>query len=413
MEGLLVEYMHCSRLISKDIFWVGANDRRLRLFENLFPLDLSYRASGVSYNSYLVVDTKTALLDTVDSAVSSQFLENVEHVLGQRSLDYLIINHLEPDHASCIKAVVERYPKVTLVGNAKTQQILSQFFSFAQPVSTLLVKEGQELELGTHCLSFIMAPMVHWPEVMVTYDKASATLFSADAFGTFGALSGHLFADEYDIQADWLNEYRRYYANIVGKYGIPVQTLLKKAANLKINTICPLHGPIWRKDLGFLLDLYGKWSSYTPETKGVLVAYSSIYGHTANAAEILTAQLVDLKVPELAVYDTSSTDVSVLVAEAFRLSHFAFLAPTYNAGLFPAMEQLLNHLQGHHWQNRTGIIVQNGSWAPAANAAMEQLLGKMKNLNILGKASILSAPNPQSALDFGNLAQRLAESLSQ
>ena len=330
--------MYCYRKVTDDLYWIGGNDRRLALFEGVYPIP-----GGVSYNSYLLMDEKTVLLDTVDKAVKGVFFENIEKVLDGRKLDYLVVHHMEPDHSEAIWEVVMRYPEVKIVCNAKIAQMMKQFFSFDVDARVELVKEGDTFNTGKHNLVFVSAPMVHWPEVMVSYDTTDKILFSADAFGTFGALNGALFADEVDFARDYLDEARRYYTNIVGKYGVQVQALLKKAATLDIQMICPLHGFVWRKDIGWYLDKYLHWSSYTPEEQGVVIAYASIYGNTANAADILACRLRERGV-RTEVFDVSVTPASEIIAAAFKYSHLVFAAPTYNSGVFVTMEALLMDL---------------------------------------------------------------------
>ena len=370
--------MYCVKAIHPDLYWVGANDRRLALFENVYPI-----SRGVSYNSYVLLDEKTVLLDTVDKSVSDQFFENVAHVLNGRRLDYLIVNHMEPDHCGTIEQLVLRYPEVKIVCNAKTVQMIKQFFTFDIDSRAVLVKEMDTLCTGRHTLAFVMAPMVHWPEAMVTYDTTDKVLFSADAFGTFGAINGNLFADEVNFEAEYLDDARRYYTNIVGKYGTQVQTLLRKAATIDIQTICPLHGPVWRKNIGWFIDKYVKWSTYTPEENAVMIAYASVYGNTANVADILASKLADAGVRNVKVYDVSNTHPSVLVAEAFRCSHLVFASTTYNAGIFVTMETLLHDIVAHNLQNRTVALIENGTWAPTAGGLMRKLLSGLRSIDIL------------------------------
>lgn len=370
--------MYCVKAIHPDLYWVGANDRRLALFENVYPI-----SRGVSYNSYVLLDEKTVLLDTVDKSVSDQFFENVAHVLNGRRLDYLIVNHMEPDHCGTIEQLVLRYPEVKIVCNAKTVQMIKQFFTFDIDSRAVLVKEMDTLCTGRHTLAFVMAPMVHWPEAMVTYDTTDKVLFSADAFGTFGAINGNLFADEVNFETEYLDDARRYYTNIVGKYGTQVQTLLRKAATIDIQTICPLHGPVWRKNIGWFIDKYVKWSTYTPEENAVMIAYASVYGNTANVADILASKLADAGVRNVKVYDVSNTHPSVLVAEAFRCSHLVFASTTYNAGIFVTMETLLHDIVAHNLQNRTVALIENGTWAPTAGGLMRKLLSGLRGIEIL------------------------------
>ena len=370
--------MYCTRKIAEHIEWVGGNDRRLALFENLFPIP-----RGVAYNAYLILDEKTALLDTVDSSIARQFFENITHGLQGRPLDYLVVNHMEPDHCANIEELMLRYPDMKIVGNLKTIQLIQQFYGVDLDGRTLIVKENDELSLGRHTLQFVLAPMVHWPEVMMTYEKTEKILFSADAFGSFGALNGAIFNDELNFERDWLADSRRYYSNIVGKYGPQVQAALKKAAALDIRMLCPLHGPIWRTDLSYLLGKYDLWSRYEPEDQAVAIFYGSMYGDTENAVNVLAASLADAGIRDISVYDVSSTHVSQLVSESFRCSHLVFAAPTYNNGLYPAMETALLDMKALNLQNRTVGIIENGSWAPQAGKVMRSILGEMKNMRVL------------------------------
>lgn len=379
--------MHCTRKVTEDITWIGGSDRRLALFENIFPIP-----RGVSYNSYLLKDEKTVLLDTVDRSIAGQFLENLEYALDGRNLDYMIVNHMEPDHCALIEDIMRRYPQVRIVGNAKTFTMIDQFFGFELEGRTVTVKEGDTLETGKHTLSFVMAPMVHWPEAMMTYDAAEKILFSADAFGTFGALNGNIFADEVDFDRDWLDDARRYYTNIVGKYGGPVQTVLKKAAGIEIAMICPLHGPIWRENLGYILEKYNTWSSYEPEDKAVMIAYASMYGNTENLANVLAAKLADAGIRNLAVYDVSNTHVSQLISESFRCSHIVLAAPTYNGNIYPVMENYISDMKALAVQKRTFAVLDNGTWASAAGRQMAEKLSELKDVKLLDtKVSIKSA----------------------
>lgn len=365
--------------VAEGIVYVGASDRRLAKFENLFPIP-----RGVSYNSYLIVDDKTALMDTADAGVGAQFLENVTAALAGRALDYLVIDHMEPDHAAMIEAVLLRWPGVQLVCNAKTVPMLRMYFPAGEEkiANALLVKEGDTLELGHHTLSFVMAPMVHWPEVMMTYESTTGTLFSADAFGTFGALDGAIFADEVEFETRWLDDARRYYANIVGKYGVQVQGVLKKAAALDIRTIAPLHGPIWRKDLAWFLGKYDLWSRCEPEQKSVTVLYGSMYGNTASAANALAARIAAKGVP-VAVHDLSCIDNSEAVAECWRSAVIVLAAPTYNGGIYLPAEQLLSDLKTLGLHDRTFALVENGSWAPMSAKLMAAKIGELKNCTVL------------------------------
>lgn len=402
--------MYCTRKVTDSIHWVGGNDRRLALFENLFPIP-----NGVSYNSYVILDEKTALMDTADPSIRSQFLENVQHVLNGRSLDYLIVNHMEPDHCSAIADIVNLYPEVKLVGNAKTFQIMGQFYSISDLSDrSVVVKDGDTLELGSHTLAFSMTPMVHWPEVMVTYETSEKVLFSADAFGTFGALNGNIFNDEINFDRDWLNDARRYYTNIVGKFGAQVQSAIKKLGSLDIQIICPLHGPVWRSDIPYLLDKYQHWSTYTPEDQAVVILYGSMYGNTENAANVLASMLAEKGVKNIAVYDVSSTHVSQCISESFRASHIVLAAPTYNGGLYPAMEHVLLDMKALNLQNRTVALLDNGSWASTASKQMKAILETMKNMTVLETGvSLKSSLNDAQMEVLEALASEIAEGICQ
>ena len=378
--------MYCTRSITNDLYWLGASDRRLALFENAYPIP-----RGISYNAYLLLDEKTVLLDTVDLSVGELFFENLDHLLQDRKLDYVVVNHVEPDHCATLGALLRRHPETQVVGNAKTLTMIGQFFSSSMAENALVVKEGDVLSTGRHELTFVMAPMVHWPETMATYDKTDKVLFSADAFGTFGAMSGNLFADEMNFEKDWLDDARRYYTNIVGKYGPQVQNLLKKAAGLDIQYLCPLHGPIWRKDAAWFIEKYQRWSTYTPEERGVVIAYGSVYGHTQNAAAILANRLSEKGVRNIAMYDVSNTHPSVLVSEAFRCSHLVVASATYNNGIFTPMETMLMDLKAHNLQNRTVAVIENGSWAPQAGKLIRSCFEGMKNITVLDQGVTLKS----------------------
>ncbi|MBQ9639807.1 MAG: FprA family A-type flavoprotein [Bacteroidales bacterium] len=379
------------RRLDSDLFWVGANDRKLALFENVMPIP-----RGVSYNSYVLLDEQTVLLDTADSAVGHQFFENVVGVLGGRGLDYLVVNHMEPDHCALIGDLLLRYPSCKVVSNAKAIQMIGQFFDVNLAGRTQVVAEGDTLCTGRHTLSFVMAPMVHWPEAMMTYDSVTSTLFSADAFGTFGALAGSIYADEVHFERDWIADARRYYCNIVGKYGAQVQTVLKKAAGLDIKRICPLHGPVWRKDLGYILEKYDKWSRYEAEEQGVMVVYGSMYGNTESAAECVAARLAEKEMTEVALYDVSHTDMSLLVGEAFRWSHIVVAAPTYNAAVYTPIEHFLQELKAHNLQNRTIALIENGTWAPMTGKMMTEMVQSMKAMTVLSPTLTLKSALKES-----------------
>ena len=395
--------MYCTRKVTNDLTWVGADDRRLACFEGVYGVP-----DGVSYNSYLLIDNKTVLFDTVDKAVSRTFFENVAHALGGRKLDYLVISHMEPDHAATIDELVLRYPDITIVCNSKIQTMLGQFFRLSDKLKYLVVKEGDTLSTGKHNFTFVMAPMVHWPEVMMTYDLTDKILFSADAFGTFGALNGNLFNDEVDFFTDYLDEARRYYTNIVGKYGAQVQAVLKKAAALELNYVCPLHGFVWRSHFGDFLEKYLKWSSYTPEENGVMIAYASVYGHTENTVNILACKLAERGI-KTKVYDTSVTPASYILSDAFKYSHMVLASTTYNAGIFVTMENLVHDIANHNLQNRKVAILENGSWAAASGGLMKNALSGLKGTQFIGETISLKSDITDSQLaELDALADAIA-----
>ena len=386
--------MYCTKKIASDLVWVGANDRRLAMFEGVYSVP-----AGVSYNSYLLTDEKTVLFDTVDKAVSRTFFENLEHELGGRPLDYVIVHHMEPDHSATLSELLLRHPETTVVCNDKTAVMIAQFFGKDAVKNMQLVREGDVLSTGAHELTFYLAPMIHWPEVMMTYDKSAHTLFTADAFGVFGALNGAIFADEVDFDRDYLKEARRYYTNIVGKYGVQVQNLFKKIAGLDIRMLCPLHGFVWRRDLGYILEKYNLWSTYTPEDKGVMIAYASIYGNTENAAEILASKLRERGV-RTAMYDVSVTPASDIIAECFRWSHLVFASATYNGGIFVTMDELLRDIAAHNLQKRTVAFMENGTWAPVSARQMAAIFAPLKNMTVLEQGVAI-----RSSLTEGQLAE--------
>ena len=400
--------MYNVKKITENLFWVGANDRRIALFEGVY-----HAPQGVSYNSYILLDDKTVLLDTVDKAVTHQFMENVAHVLNGRKLDYLIINHMEPDHCAEIPTILAKYPEVKIVCNVKIKTMMEQFFDFELSEEQFqIVNEGDVLNTGKHNLTFLMAPMVHWPEVMVTYDTTDKILFSADAFGSFGAIDGNIFADDVDWDNRYLNEARRYYTNIVGKYGPQVQMLLKKVSSVEINMICPLHGYVWKKDIDKFIDLYQKWSTYTPEINSVMIAYASVYGGTQNAAEILAGELAELGVKDIKMFDVSVTHSSYVVSDMFKYSHIVFASTTYNNGIFVEMENLIHDIVAHNIQNRKVAVIENGSWAPQAGRLMTELLSQIKNTEfITSGVSIKSAVKSEKREELKNLAKAIVESM--
>ena len=399
--------MHCVTNIHEDLYWLGGSDRQLAKFENVFPIP-----RGVSYNAYLVLDEKTVLLDTVDKAVGERFFENLEFALAGRPVDYVVVNHMEPDHCATLGELLRRWPGAQVVANAKTVPMVSQFFDCDISNRAVVVKEGDTLCTGRHTFTFLMAPMVHWPEVMVTYDAADKVLFSADAFGTFGALNGNIFADQVDFERDWLDDARRYYTNIVGKYGAQVQSLLKRAAGMEIQMICPLHGPIWRENLEWFLEKYQRWSTYTPEDRGVAIFCGSIYGHTENAAEILAARLAERGVKNIALYDVSHTDVSYLVSEAFRCSHLVLASATYNGEIYTPMENFLRDLACHGLRGRSVALIENGTWAARSGMLMTKLLEEMKEMRVMeGTVTLKSSVKEAQRRGLESLADAIADEL--
>ena len=398
--------MYCTKNIASDLVWVGANDRRLAMFEGVYSVP-----AGVSYNSYLLTDEKTVLFDTVDKAVGRIFFENLEHGLGGRTLDYLIVHHMEPDHSATLSELLLRHPETTVVCNDKTAVMIAQFFGSGAAGRMQLVKEGDTLSTGAHELTFYMAPMIHWPEVMMTYDKTAHTLFTADAFGVFGALNGAIFADEVDFERDYLKEARRYYTNIVGKYGMQVQNLFRKIADLDIRMLCPLHGFVWRRDIEYFFKKYNLWSTYTPEEKGVMIAYASIYGNTENAAEILSSKLRERGVRTV-MYDVSVTPASEIIAECFRWSHLVFASSTYNGGVFVTMDELLRDIAAHNLQKRTVAFMENGTWAPVSARQMTAIFAPLKNMTVLEQSiSIRSSLTEGQLAEIETLADVLAKDI--
>ena len=400
--------MYTVRKVTEDLYWVGANEHRLHLFENIHPIP-----RGVSYNSYLLMDEKTVLFDTVDWAVCREFLNNIEHVLDGRDLDYVIINHLEPDHAASLDEVLIRYPNAKVISNERAFMMMRQF-GFDVDGKEIEVAEGDAMSFGQHEITWVAAPMVHWPEAMVSFDTTNGVLFSADAFGSFGALDGKLFADEVNFDRDWLDDARRYLTNIVGKYGPHVQDLLKKASTIDIKMICPLHGPVWREDLGYFIEKYDKWSRYEPEEDGVLLVYASMYGNTEYAAQCLATKLCERGMTNIHMYDVSKTHVSYLVSEAFRLSHIVLASVTYNLEIYPVMHQFLNEIRMLNLQNRTVGIIENGTWAPQAGTLMEEFLDKnMKLMDTLGgEVTVSSSLTDSTEKELDGLADSIVESFA-
>lgn len=402
-------HMYNYRKVTDDLYWVGANDRRLALFENIHPL-----YHGVSYNAYVLLDKKTVLIDTADWAVGRQFIENVIGVLDGRSLDVLVINHVEPDHAATLEEILLRWPKVKIITTQKAVTILKQF-AFPLDIEKIdIVDEGDTRSFGKHTFAFVKAEMVHWPEAMVSFDVTNGALFSADAFGTFKSLDGKLFSDEFDFRGEWIDEARRYLANIVGKYGPPVQHLMKKAAGLDIKYICPLHGPVWRDpmDIAYIMDKYQHWSTYEPEEKGVMIVFGSMYGHTENAAEVLASKLADRGITNTRIYDVSSTNVSYLISDVFKYSHLVLACVTYNLGIFPPMKDFIHDMQALNVQNRTVAIMENGSWAIRSGSLIREELDKMKRMKVLEDGvTMASSLQNQNMPDLEALADAIANDL--
>ncbi|MEI0701384.1 FprA family A-type flavoprotein [Brachyspira intermedia] len=403
--------MHCVRKVTEDLYWVGANEHRLALFENVHPL-----TKGVSYNSYVLLDEKTVLFDTVDWAVCRQFLDNLEYVLNGKKLDYMVINHMEPDHAASIDEVLIRHPETKVIATEKAFMFMDQFGFTIPEDKKEQVKEGDSKKFGKHEVAFVAAQMVHWPEAMVTFDTTNGVLFSADAFGSFIALDGRLFNDEVNFDRDWLDEARRYYTNIVGKYGPHVQNLLKKAGGIidKIKMFCPLHGPVWRNNLGYILDKYNKWSTYEPEEKGVLIVYASMYGNTENMVGVLAAKLAEKGVTNIAMHDVSSTHVSYLISDTFKLSHVVLASVTYNLNIYPPMHDYLNDMKALNVQKRKFAIIENGSWAPKSGTLMQEFIeNNLKQCEVLdAQVSVSSSMKAANVGEMDALVDAIVESIN-
>lgn len=398
--------MHCVRKIVEDLYWVGGNDSRLALFENIHPIP-----RGVSYNSYLLLDEKTVLFDTVDWSICRQFLENIHEVLGDRTLDYLVVNHVEPDHAAGIEELILRYPDMKIICSNKAYLFMGQF-GFNVDGRVIEVKDKDAMSFGKHNLIFMSAPMVHWPEVMVTFDTTNGVLFSADAFGAFGSLDGKLFKDEINFDSNWIDDTRRYYTNIVGKYGPHVQALLKKASSLDIKIICPLHGPVWRDDLEYLLDKYNKWSIYEPEEKGVMIVYGTMYGNTESAAYNLATRLVEKGMTNVVMYDVSKTHVSYLISDTFKYSNLVLASVTYNLNIYPPMLDYIMDMKALNLQKRKVAIIENGSWAPKSGKLMREHLDGMKEMTILdNEVSIDSTMKEHDIDSMNDLADSIIQSI--
>ena len=404
--------MYCVRKVTDDLYWVGANDHRLHLFENIHPIP-----HGVSYNAYLLLDKETVLFDTVDWSACRQLLENLDHVLDGRTLDWLVVNHMEPDHGASVEEILLRYPDVKVISTEKAFMLMRQFGFHPDTHECVTVKEGDTHCFGSHTVTFVEAPMVHWPEAMVTFDTTNGVLFSADAFGSFIALDGKLFADEVDFDRDWIDEDRRYLTNIVGKYGPHIQLLLKKAGGIldQIKYICPLHGPVWRENLGYFVDKYDKWSRYEPEEKGVLIAYASMYGNTEGAAQALASRLCEKGCTNVAVYDVSNTHVSYLISEAFKYSHIVLASVTYNLGIYPVMHNFLMDMKALNLQKRTFALVENGSWACKSGDLMQKFIDEeLKDMTVLNeRLSIASSMGADKNVDLDALADAIVDSMKE
>ena len=400
--------MYCVRKVTEDLYWVGADDHRLARFENFHPIP-----RGISYNAYLLMDEKTVLFDTVDWSCCRQLMENLEHLLAGRPLDYLVIDHVEPDHGAAIREVLFLYPNVRILCSKMGAKFLNQF-GFADSERLETVADGDTRRFGKHEVQFFTAPMVHWPEVIVSFDQTNGVLFSADAFGSFAALDGKLFNDEVDYDRDWIDETRRYYTNIVGKYGPQVQDLLKKTCCLDIKMICPLHGLVWRSNLPYLLDKHDKWSRYEPEEKGVLIVWGSMYGDTENAAGILAQKLAERGIARTAMYDVSGTHVSYLIAETFRYSHLVLASVTYNMNVFPPMHGFLADMKALNLQNRTVAFLEGGSWAVRSGTLMREEMGNLPNMRLLeGCVTVKSSLREEQMAELDALADRIADSMQE
>lgn len=400
--------MHNIINIAEDLYWVGGNDRRIKLFENLFPLE-----NGMAYNSYVILDQKTILLDGVDSAIKNQFLENISYLLQDRKLDYVIINHMEPDHCSVFFDLMILYPEIKFIGNKKTIELLRQFYRNIPLENTIVIKENDTFSTGKHNFTFYMAPMVHWPETMVTYDNYNKVIFSADAFGSFGALNGNIFHDMIDDKEQYLSEARRYYTNIVGKYGAQTLNLIKKLETLEVNMICPLHGVVWRENLTEIIDKYRLWAAYEPEENSVVVAYGSVYGNTEVIAEKIAFGLSKRGVKNIKVFDVSTTHYSYILSEIFKKSHVVLASCTYSNDLFMNMEVLLKDTIAHSMANRKFAIVENGSWAPQSGKLMKALVSIMKNTEIIGPViTVKSTGSCETECEIETLCDNIYASLS-
>lgn len=400
--------MYTIRKVVDDLYWIGGNDHRLALFENIFPIP-----RGVSYNSYLLLDEKTAIFDSVDWSITREYLRNIELVLDGKPLDYMVIHHMEPDHCGAIEEVCLRYPNIKVISSEQGFQIMSQIGYHIADEQKIIVKEGDTFSFGKHTIAFVEAPMVHWPEVLMSFDVTNGVLFSADAFGSFGAIDGKLFNDEVNFDRDWLDEARRYYTNIVGKYGPFVQDVLKKASTLPIKYICPLHGLVWRSDLSYFIDKYDKWSKYEPEEDGVMIAYASMYGNTEYAAQTLATQLCERGMSNVVVHDVSNTHVSELIADTFKYSHIVLASVTYNLGIYPVMKDFIHDMEALNVQNRTVALIENGTWACTVGDLMEEYIDEhLKLVDVLNdRVTVNTALNEANVSDVNSLADAIIDSI--
>lgn len=400
--------MYTVRKVVDDLYWIGGNDHRLALFENIFPIP-----RGVSYNSYLLLDEKTVVFDSVDWSVAREYLRHIELLLEGRPLDYMVIHHMEPDHCAAIDEVCLRYPNVKVISSEQGFQIMNQIGYHIKDEQKVIVKEGDTFSFGKHTLAFVEAPMVHWPEVLMSFDTSNGVLFSADAFGSFGAIDGKLFNDEVNFDRDWLDDARRYYTNIVGKYGPFVQDVLKKASTLPIKYICPLHGLVWRNNLAYFIEKYDKWSKYEPEEEGIMIAYASMYGNTEYAAQSLATALCERGMTEVVVHDVSNTDVSQLISDTFKYSHIVLASVTYNLGIYPVMKDFINDMQALNVQNRTVALIENGTWACTVGDLMEEYIDEnLKLVDVLNdRVTVNTALNDANVKDVDALADAIIDSI--
>ncbi len=400
--------MYTVRKVVDDLYWIGGNDHRLALFENIFPIP-----RGVSYNSYLLLDEKTVVFDSVDWSVAREYLRHIELLLEGRPLDYMVIHHMEPDHCAAIDEICLRYPNVKVISSEQGFQIMNQIGYHIKDEQKVIVKEGDTFSFGKHTLAFVEAPMVHWPEVLMSFDTSNGVLFSADAFGSFGAIDGKLFNDEVNFDRDWLDDARRYYTNIVGKYGPFVQDVLKKASTLPIKYICPLHGLVWRNNLAYFIEKYDKWSKYEPEEEGIMIAYASMYGNTEYAAQSLATALCERGMTEVVVHDVSNTDVSQLISDTFKYSHIVLASVTYNLGIYPVMKDFINDMQALNVQNRTVALIENGTWACTVGDLMEEYIDEnLKLVDVLNdRVTVNTALNDANVKDVDALADAIIDSI--